>query len=60
MTTAAKLTYRYSFMEVKVHQLVFFILVIFLLKISVGDNWRSEDQVTRPMIDRKYASKLVK
>jgi ABC-type transport system involved in cytochrome c biogenesis permease component len=60
MTTAAMLTYRYSFMEVKVHQLVFFILVIFLLKISVGDNWRSEEQASRPIIDRKYASKLVK
>ncbi|MFT6070507.1 MAG: ABC-type transport system involved in cytochrome c biogenesis permease component [Bacteriovoracaceae bacterium] len=47
-------------MEVKVHQLVFFILVIFLLKISVGDNWRSEEQASRPIIDRKYASKLVK
>lgn len=60
MTTATKLTYRYSLMEVKVHQLVFFILMIFLLKISVGDNWRGEERASRPILDRKYASKLVK
>jgi len=44
-------------MEVKVHQLVFIILIAFLLKISVGDTFRTTENSSRPVLDRKIASK---